>query len=133
LLLALLLPPLTGRSAGKPNVLLFCVDDLNQWFGYLGRNQQTPTPNLDRFARRGVWFTRSYCAAPVCNHTVRSETWRYTHYSDGGEELYSETKAPCEWSNLAGKSGEFDPPKTNRRKQRPRRPAPPLFSPLPPV
>ena len=26
------------------------------------------------------------------NHTVRSETWRYTHYSDGGEELYDEAQ-----------------------------------------
>ena len=51
----------------KPNVLFIAVDDLNHWVGYLGRNPQTRTPNLDRLARRGVCFTRSYCAAPVCN------------------------------------------------------------------
>src|SRR5207237_239280 len=28
---------------------------------------QTKTPNLDRLAKRGVTFTRAYCAAPVCN------------------------------------------------------------------
>ena len=39
------------------------------------------------------------------NHTVRTETWRYTRYADGGEELYDETKDPYEWTNLAWKGG----------------------------
>ena len=57
-----------GTSAkGRPNVLFIAVDDLNHWVGYLGRNPQTITPNLDKLAKRGVRFTRSYCAAPVCN------------------------------------------------------------------
>src|SRR5437867_2439518 len=51
----------------KPNVLFIAIDDLNHWVGYLGRNPQTSTPNIDRLAKRGVWFTHSYCAAPVCN------------------------------------------------------------------
>jgi arylsulfatase A-like enzyme len=51
----------------KPNVLFIAVDDLNHWVGYLGRNPQSITPNIDRLAARGVRFTRSYCAAPVCN------------------------------------------------------------------
>jgi arylsulfatase A-like enzyme len=51
----------------KPNVLFIAIDDLNHWVHYLGRNQQALTPNLDRIARRGVRFTHSYCAAPVCN------------------------------------------------------------------
>lgn len=55
------------RASSKPNVLFIAVDDLNHWVGYLGRNPQTKTPNIDRLAARGVSFTRSYCAAPVCN------------------------------------------------------------------
>lgn len=51
----------------KPNVLFIAVDDLNHWVGYLGRNKQTATPNIDKLAARGVRFTRSYCAAPSCN------------------------------------------------------------------
>jgi arylsulfatase A-like enzyme len=51
----------------RPNVLFIAVDDLNHWVGYLGRNAQTITPNIDTLAARGVRFTRSYCAAPVCN------------------------------------------------------------------
>ncbi|HOX57061.1 MAG TPA: sulfatase [Candidatus Paceibacterota bacterium] len=55
------------KLPAKPNVLFIAVDDLNHWVGYLGRNPQTKTPNIDKLAARGVWFTRSYCAAPVCN------------------------------------------------------------------
>jgi arylsulfatase A-like enzyme len=51
----------------KPNVLFIAVDDLNHWVGYTGRNPQTITPNIDKLAARGLRFTRSYCAAPVCN------------------------------------------------------------------
>jgi arylsulfatase A-like enzyme len=51
----------------RPNVLFIAVDDLNHWVGFLGRNPQTITPNIDRLAARGVRFTHAYCAAPVCN------------------------------------------------------------------
>ena len=56
-----------AEASGQPNVLFIAVDDLNHWVGYLGRNKQTKTPNIDKLAARGVRFTRSYCAAPVCN------------------------------------------------------------------
>ncbi len=36
------------------------------------------------------------------NHTLRSQRWRYTHYADGGEELYDHQSDPMEWNNLAG-------------------------------
>jgi arylsulfatase A-like enzyme len=61
-------PPLLAvEPKAKPNVLFIAVDDLNHWVGYLGRNEQVKTPNLDRLARRGVRFTHSYCASPLCN------------------------------------------------------------------
>jgi arylsulfatase A-like enzyme len=56
-----------AEKSNRPNVLLIAVDDLNHWVGYLGRNPQTSTPNIDRLAARGIRFTRSYCAAPICN------------------------------------------------------------------
>ncbi|MDQ3814009.1 MAG: sulfatase [Armatimonadota bacterium] len=66
-LVALLPAPANGAEGRKPNVLFIAVDDLRDWVGYLGKNPQTKTPNIDRLAARGVAFTRSYCAAPVCN------------------------------------------------------------------
>lgn len=50
-----------------PNVLFIAIDDLRDWVGYLGKNPQVKTPHIDRLATRGLRFTQSYCAAPVCN------------------------------------------------------------------
>jgi arylsulfatase A-like enzyme len=35
------------------------------------------------------------------NHSVRTARWRYTRYSDGGEELYDHRFDSLEWKNLA--------------------------------
>ena len=70
--MAALLPLFVATAAGpqaapaRPNVLFIAIDDLRDWVHYLGC-EQVKTPNLDRLAARGVSFTRSYCAAPVCN------------------------------------------------------------------
>lgn len=53
-------------AADPPNVLFIAVDDLNHWVGYLGRNSQAKTPNIDRLARMGVAFTHAYCVVPAC-------------------------------------------------------------------
>jgi arylsulfatase A-like enzyme len=58
---------LQAADAKKPNVLFIAIDDLRDWVGYLHHNEQTKTPNIDRLAKMGTAFTRSYCAAPVCN------------------------------------------------------------------
>jgi arylsulfatase A-like enzyme len=42
------------------------------------------------------------------NHSIRTESWRYTRYADGSEELYDEQRDPYEWVNLAEKP-EFAP------------------------
>ncbi|NQT86866.1 sulfatase-like hydrolase/transferase, partial [bacterium] len=55
-----------SAPSGRPNVLFICVDDLNHWVGYTGRNKQTRTPNIDRLSKKGVSFTHAYCAAPAC-------------------------------------------------------------------
>jgi arylsulfatase A-like enzyme len=54
-------------AADRPNVLFIAIDDLNHWVGFLGRNPQTRTPNMDRLAAQGVAFTHAYCTAPACN------------------------------------------------------------------
>src|SRR5262249_45527757 len=60
------LAPAHAADSPRPNVLFIAIDDLRDWVGYLG-DKQVKTPNLDRLAARGVYFTHSYCAAPVCN------------------------------------------------------------------
>ena len=50
----------------KPNVLIFCVDEMRaDHLGSAG-NPIVQTPNLDRLAAQGVFFRRSYCNNPIC-------------------------------------------------------------------
>ncbi|MBC7366529.1 MAG: sulfatase-like hydrolase/transferase, partial [Undibacterium sp.] len=51
----------------RPNVLFIAIDDLRDWVGFLHKNPQARTPNMDRLAKLGTIFSRAYCAAPVCN------------------------------------------------------------------
>ncbi|MFQ5731735.1 MAG: sulfatase [Planctomycetaceae bacterium] len=68
LIAAALFPaPTPAAEAGRPNVLFIAVDDLNDWIGCLGGHPDCKSPNIDALAKRGVLFTRSYCAAPACN------------------------------------------------------------------
>jgi len=55
------------KQGEKPNVLFIAVDDLNDWTGYLGTNPQSRTPNIDKLANDGIYFTHAYTAAPSCN------------------------------------------------------------------
>ena len=64
--LLLLVQPVLAADSVKPNVLLIAVDDLRDTLGCYG-NTMVKTPNIDRFADRGVRFDRAYVQYPVCN------------------------------------------------------------------
>lgn len=51
----------------RPNILFISMDDMNEWFGYLGVNPDVKTPNVDRLAAEGMAFPNAVCASPVCN------------------------------------------------------------------
>ena len=50
-----------------PNVLFICIDDLNDWTGFLGGHPDAKTPRLDQLASQSVVFSRAFCPAPACN------------------------------------------------------------------
>jgi arylsulfatase A-like enzyme len=69
-ILSLAVPPLKAedaKPAAKPNVLFIVIDDLNDYLSLLGKYPGVKTPNLDKFAKSAMTFTRAYCAAPICN------------------------------------------------------------------
>ena len=65
--LLLLAPPAEAAEARKLNVLLFAIDDLNDWVGSLGGHPQAKTPHIDRLAARGTVFLNAHCQSPLCN------------------------------------------------------------------
>ncbi len=58
-----------AAESGKPNVVLFVVDDLG--WADVGCNGSSfhRTPNIDRLAADGMRFSRAYAACPVCSPT----------------------------------------------------------------
>ena len=65
LLTLLAIIPSAFCFAEKPNVLFISVDDLNDWAGYRG-HPDAISPNMDRLAKKGTWFSQAYCQYPVC-------------------------------------------------------------------
>ena len=52
-------------QARKPNILFIAVDDLRPQLNCYGQSQMI-SPNIDRLAKQGLLFNRSYCQVPVC-------------------------------------------------------------------
>ena len=46
---------------------MLCVDDMNDWTGFLGGHPQAITPNMDKLASMGVNFTDAHCTSPGCS------------------------------------------------------------------
>lgn len=49
------------------NVLMICIDDLNDWVGFLGGHPDVLTPQMDALAARGRIFANAHCVVPVCS------------------------------------------------------------------
>ncbi len=62
--------PLYGadeKPSRRPNVLMICIDDLNDWVGFLGGHPDVETPHMDRLAKEGRNFANAHCVVPVCS------------------------------------------------------------------
>lgn len=68
----LLAQPDGGAKENRPNIIFFLVDDMG-WrdLGVFGSTFYE-TPNIDRFAARGVRFSNAYAASHVCSPTRAS-------------------------------------------------------------
>ena len=54
-------------AALKPNVLFIAIDDMNDGITLFGEDRPFKTPNIDKLAERGVFFSRAYCSSAACN------------------------------------------------------------------
>ena len=54
----------------RPNILWFVIDDMSANFSCYGE-KVIETPHVDRLAKEGLLFTRTYATSPVCS-TFRS-------------------------------------------------------------
>ena len=80
----------TGKAveqSGKPNVLMICIDDLNDWVGFLGGHLQANTPHMGSLAKRGRIFANAHCAVPVCSASRASVMSGVAATTHGSYEL----------------------------------------------
>lgn len=96
-----------NRNCDKPVSLLDIYPSLLGYTGVdkpteliSGRNLLPLLANPDLDWKHPVVSTFTYG-----NHSVRSESYRYIRYSDGGEELYDHNSDPNEWVNLVPQGG----------------------------
>lgn len=91
----------SGYAADRPNIVFLFSDDhaLQAISAYGGRLQEVaPTPNIDRLAREGAVFERSYCANSICGPSRASIlTGKHSHINgfldnsstfDGGQPTF---------------------------------------------
>jgi len=55
-----------SAAAVKPDVLFIAIDDMNDWTTLFDKKNPIKTPNLERLAGRGMFFTKGYCAVAAC-------------------------------------------------------------------
>jgi len=55
------------ENHNPPNVVFISIDDLNDWITLYDPGNPIQTPNLERLARKGVFFDRAYSSSPACN------------------------------------------------------------------
>jgi arylsulfatase A-like enzyme len=71
-----------AKASERPNIVMFVLDDLNDWVGPLG-HQQAITPNMDRLAASGMTFTNAHTAGVFCAPS-RSAFFTGRHASSTG-------------------------------------------------
>ena len=84
---------LRATGAERPSVLFLNIDDWNDWNSVLKGHPQAITPNLERFAARGVTFSRAICSSPVC-FPSRTSTFSGLHPSRTGAKSNSNGGRP---------------------------------------
>lgn len=78
---------------GSPNVLFIVIDDMNDWTTLFDKSNPIKTPNLERLAARGMFFSHAYSVVPGCNP---SRAAVLTGYKPETTECF-ENKGKTDW------------------------------------
>jgi arylsulfatase A-like enzyme len=78
----------------RPNVLMLCVDDLNDWVSYLDGHPQAKTPHMEKLARRGVNFSNAHCTSPGCSPSRNALMFGVEPHNSGLYPFYDIVEIP---------------------------------------
>ncbi len=98
-----------NRSSGqsrRPNILFILSDEHHPWrVGYRGLSQVN-TPNIDRIANTGRYFTRAYCNSPLCGPSRMSlMTGKYIHDIRVWSNLVALDRSETTWAHRFHEAG----------------------------
>ncbi len=79
----------SAKDPEPPNILMLCIDDMNDWVGFLGGHPQTLTPNMDKLAVKGLNFTNAHCPAPGCSPSRNSILFGIEPHNSGLYPFYN--------------------------------------------
>jgi iduronate 2-sulfatase len=102
---------ISAQHREKPNVLFIISDDLSATAVSAYENKVCETPNIDRLASEGAFFTRAYSQFPVCGPSRASFLFGYYPsatesygYKSGREPVGPERKS---WPQLFKENGYY--------------------------
>lgn len=72
-----------SQQNNRKNVLFIMADDFNSWNGLNDYYPLVKTPNVDKLARKGVYFADGHCSSPVSNPS-RNALWSGVRPSTSG-------------------------------------------------
>ena len=87
------------KDTERPSVLLINVDDWNDWNSVLKGHSQAISPNIERFAKKGLTFSNAICASPSC---VPSRPALFTGIAPSRSGNISNDSGKRPWSFSAG-------------------------------
>lgn len=67
----------------KPNILFIAIDDMNDWTTLFDEDNPIQTPNLNRLADKGTFFSRAYSVVPACTPSRTAILSGYTPQHSG--------------------------------------------------
>jgi arylsulfatase A-like enzyme len=81
--------PAWVAADSRPNILICVADDWSYPHAGTYGNQVVKTPNFDKVAAEGVFFTNAYCVAPSCTPSRAAMlTGQWPHRLDEGGNLW---------------------------------------------
>ncbi len=85
--------PVSRASDDKPNILWITCEDISPYLGCYG-DSYAITPNIDKFAKEGVLYTKAFATAPVCAPARSCLVTGVYATSTGTQHLRSDVKLP---------------------------------------
>ena len=93
-------------NSNRHNILVICSDQHNPLMSGYRSHPYVKTPNLDRLAESGTYFTRAYCNHPLCTPSRMSFiTGKYSHRIDSVTNGFPLGRDEMTWARRLDEAG----------------------------